>query len=507
MHGSGIFADHARCAGLMLAVGGGINTSNPCTVSPTAFLRVRRAGGLFRERGCLMIDTAVFLSLKTKTEMHIVALLSSIQRPLQQCEIVNAIKSTCRTADRHNCSKTLKRLAEQGVIREFKEFGSPLYSVAQIPSPVSSPSHNVNLSKHESNELKRPSEQFSNASTPQAKVAADSGEHSISLTTQAAVSTTPDDPTLTGLDTVLPSGSATSGQIQSEPTPGTLLDGEAGSAVEQVYPHDSSAPAEPGRSAGGAANTTAETDTLPETNPGLYGLVSDPEKTKQALKRNQKKIADERQQYLFRIIHTGATDGSLFWMEDPTGSLYQMIENMEGKTAADPDFEQEYDANGLPTKTCPMIPMYDAFVAYIRILWAEVRPHLTVTRTVYDFVVQRAAYLFATAADNFRHAGVGRRKHVRHCHYASDGGRNGNHRHNRPCRCKSHRRATLFRCRLVGNVMGRSREKYRLRSRYLLYGKSGNGTGIRLADGSELEHGRTVSIAGKLVQHCAKVLS
>ena len=33
-------------------------------------------------------------------------------------------------------------------------------------------------------------------------------------------------------------------------------------------------------------------------------------------------------------------------------------------------------------------------------------------------------------------------------------GRNGNHRHNRPCWCKSHRRATLLRRCLVGNVMG-----------------------------------------------------
>ena len=80
-----------------------------------------------------MIDTAVFLTLKTKTEIHIVAILASVQRPLQQCEIVNAIKSTCQTADRHNYSKTLKRLAKQGTIREFKDFGSTLYSMAQIP--------------------------------------------------------------------------------------------------------------------------------------------------------------------------------------------------------------------------------------------------------------------------------------------------------------------------------------------------------------------------------------
>jgi len=51
MHGSGIFTDHARCAGLMCVTVGGINTSSPCTVCPGGVCSHTPCGDSFLAKG------------------------------------------------------------------------------------------------------------------------------------------------------------------------------------------------------------------------------------------------------------------------------------------------------------------------------------------------------------------------------------------------------------------------------------------------------------------------
>jgi hypothetical protein len=118
------------------------------------------------------------------------------------------------------------------------------------------------------------------------------------------------------------------------------------------------------------------------------------------LAQHRKNQNDEHQQTLFKIVQCKDRDGLIFCTDTPTDSLYIMIAEMDGKETLDPLWQPKRLTDfGLPAddEKCPMIPMYDAFVSYIRILYEDclLRMGGRGGYKINDFILHRAAFLFA----------------------------------------------------------------------------------------------------------------
>ena len=85
--------------------------------------------------------------------------------------------------------------------------------------------------------------------------------------------------------------------------------------------------------------------------------------------------------------------GEVFVTVNPFDALYQMEANMDGKIVPDPDYEIG-DLSDVGRKP-KMIPAFEAFGKYVRIIWDLLRRSGAKGATdTYDFVIHRAAYLF-----------------------------------------------------------------------------------------------------------------
>ena len=118
--------------------------------------------------------------------------------------------------------------------------------------------------------------------------------------------------------------------------------------------------------------------------------------TKSKKPYRSKDVRKKQQEALFRILgDPSKRDGTLFLTDNATDSLYFMLASMDGKSAPDPDFEQEYDDNLLPTRSPAMLPMTEVFGKNIR---AVLKAALATGpgKPIYDYVLHRAAFILTT---------------------------------------------------------------------------------------------------------------
>ena len=96
---------------------------------------------------------------------------------------------------------------------------------------------------------------------------------------------------------------------------------------------------------------------------------------------------------LFPIRKNEHVVGTMFFSDNPTDFLYVAIQDMEGKTAADPDHKPTSIAD-----PAPIIPMYEAFWKTIHNLWHLCQKYHNGGKTVNDFVLHRAGYMFVSGS-------------------------------------------------------------------------------------------------------------
>ena len=360
-----------------------------------------------------MIDTAVFLTLKTKTEIHVVALLASVLRPLRLSEIIKALQEYGHKANKENCSNTLKRLAEQGIIRQYEEFGSTLYaSTSDKPtfrSEIPPSRSDKPPFMAENPPLRSDKPPFIAENPPlRSEIPPESAPFSSPFHGESVVNM------LTCVNTTNTTNKKDSEISLETQASAETPPGKAGSADEaELIPPASTAPADSPhrtsaaaktRSAGGTANTPKKPPKIDATAYADQTRQILPEHPTAAQVPVEVLPAEPTDRSLFRIVPPAKAEncpGTVFLPGmNPTKVLYQMFKNIQGKMVPDPDAEIviKHLPDAIKPRTMPMIPAEEAFGKYVRILWeliqrAEEQGGKKAIET-WDTIIHRAAYLY-----------------------------------------------------------------------------------------------------------------
>ena len=351
-----------------------------------------------------MIDSASIAPLKNTVEKLIVLYLKTAYRPMRLVEIVKALG-----INRQGCSRTLKKLEDNGIIIKQTEFDTDFYILPHVPNMVYTVHHGVSPITHVDSPVPNmvyPVHHEVSPVPPSVSSPPPSFSSKVPTTNLTLVNLTEPNKTNkqdfeNSLNSQARVGTTGTG---SEVVLGTtdLLEVGAGSAVVNNSPVGTPAPAaplpqQPPKSAPRCKQTpkttpsTLEPENAPESpRTEIYDLL--PAHARETIKANIRRGKETTD-----IVNFVPESGIIINSENPTSSLYRMIAFMEHRTCPNPDYETKSlsEIGGEPD----VIPMYEAFVKYLhRLHKLTIRHKEKRENPVNDFILHRAAFMFVTGS-------------------------------------------------------------------------------------------------------------